>query len=165
MIVKKLNFGCGDDIKKGSTNVDMQKGEGIDISFDFNKFPYPLGKDKYDYIQIFNVLEHLLFPDKTLLELWKCSKKNAIIEISVPHYTNKGAYNSLQHRGFFNEKCFIDFARGDNEKNHIVKFELVEINILPTNIGKLLPRLIREKLALFVNGLLKEISVKYRIVK
>jgi len=40
--MKKLNFGCGKIIKpkkEGWTNVDLQKGDGIDFSFDFLKSP------------------------------------------------------------------------------------------------------------------------------
>ena len=46
--MKKLNFGCGRKIKKKWDNCDVQKG--APISFDFNKFPYPLKSNTYDYI-------------------------------------------------------------------------------------------------------------------
>ncbi len=66
IIPTKLNFGCGGDIRSEHLNVDVQKGNGIDKVFDFNKFPYPLKADQFDYVFINNVLEHLLFPDRCL---------------------------------------------------------------------------------------------------
>lgn len=40
----KLNFGCGNKIKEGYVNVDIQKGKNIDKSFDFNIFSLSIQK-------------------------------------------------------------------------------------------------------------------------
>lgn len=48
--MKKLNFGCGHDIKRGWDNVDLQKDKRLTNSFDFNKLPYPIKSNTYDYI-------------------------------------------------------------------------------------------------------------------
>jgi len=37
----RLNFGCGNDIRKDYFNVDIKSSKNIDKSFDFNYFPYP----------------------------------------------------------------------------------------------------------------------------
>jgi len=79
--MKKLNFGCGLDIKKGWVNVDGQRGPQVDKSFNFAKFPYPLRNNEFDYILVDNVLEHLEDPHKVLDELHRISKKNGLIEI------------------------------------------------------------------------------------
>ncbi len=50
--MKKLNFGCGHDIKRGWDNVDLQKDKRLTNSFDFNKLPYPIKSNTYDYIYI-----------------------------------------------------------------------------------------------------------------
>ena len=42
MAVKKLNFGCGRDIREGYVNADIARLDGVDKVFDFNKFPYPI---------------------------------------------------------------------------------------------------------------------------
>ena len=47
--MRKLNFGCGRDIKKGWDNCDKQEGKGI-ITFNADKFPYPFKDNTYDYI-------------------------------------------------------------------------------------------------------------------
>jgi len=83
--IQKLNFCCGKDIKKGKEwiNVDIQKAEGRDKSFNFDKFPYPFKDNEFDYILVDNVLEHLKNPRKVILEFWRISKPNAIIEVIV----------------------------------------------------------------------------------
>ncbi|MEK6830837.1 MAG: hypothetical protein AABX77_02310 [Nanoarchaeota archaeon] len=47
--MKKLNFCCGNDIRKDLDNHDIQEKEGI-LSFDADKFPYPIKDNTYDYI-------------------------------------------------------------------------------------------------------------------
>lgn len=163
--MKKLNLGCGDDIKEGWDNVDIQKNKKITKSFDFNKFPYPIEDNTYDYIYTDNVLEHLKEPDKVVQELWRIAKNNGIINIVVPHYTNKGAYSCLEHKRFFNEDCFIHLEKQVNKINPKKEFEIIKLEITPTVVGKFFPKYVREKLSLFINGLLSKIDVKLKVVK
>src|SRR3989344_3699324 len=107
--MKKLNFGCGNNIRDGWDNCDIQKGKGV-IGFDFNKIPYPLKDNTYDLIESRSVLQMLNNPDEVLYGLWRISKNKAIIKIEVPYWHNKGAYNDIQTKHFFNENSFIYFA-------------------------------------------------------
>ncbi|HLD88874.1 MAG TPA: methyltransferase domain-containing protein [Candidatus Nanoarchaeia archaeon] len=140
-MVEKLNFGCGRKILKGYVNVDIQKHKKIDYSFDFNKFPYPLENDKFSYILVDNVLEHLDDPAKVLEELHRISKNNAIIHIIVPYYNCSGAYNDVTHKNFFNERSFevlsnsSDFYWLEQRKR---KFAIKKNELVPTRFGKLI---------------------------
>lgn len=163
--MKKLNFGCGIKIKEGWDNVDIQKDKKLTKSFDFNKFPYPLKKNYYDYILIENILEHLDEPEKVLNELWKIAKRGGILEIIAPHYTNKGAYSDFQHKHFFNEICFSQLASQENKIEKKPKFEMIELKLTPTSFGKIFPEFIRKKLSLFINGLISQIHVKMKVLK
>ena len=163
--MKKLNFGCGADIREGWDNVDIQKSERLTKSFDFDKFPYPIKDSTYDYIYLTNVLEHLSEPDKVINELWRISKSEGIIEIIVPHYTNKGAYSDMQHKHFFNEICFKLLEEQLTVINKENKFKIVELKLTPTSVGKFFPRRIREKLSLFINGLISQIHIKIKVIK
>ena len=147
--MKKLDFGGKGNIENSEV---VTMGD-----FDFDKFPYKIKKNYYDYILVYEILEHLIFPDKVLEELWEAAKDKARIEIIVPHYTNKGAYSDMQHLHYFNEYCFTKLSKE--------KFKIIEIKITPTNMGRLFPRVIREKLALFINGLLSQIHIKLEIKK
>ena len=163
--MKKLNFGCGPDIRDGWDNVDIQKSKGIFKSFDFNKIPYPIKDSVYDYVLLDNVLEHLGDPDRVIIELRRICKKNGIIDIRVPHYTNKGAYSDMQHKHFFNEVCFKELVDQVARANKVKEFEIIELKLTPTVVGKMFPRRLREKLSLFINGLISQIHVKLKVLK
>jgi SAM-dependent methyltransferase len=165
MQLKKLNFGCGNDIKDGWDNVDIQKSPRVVKSFDFNKFPYPIKENTYDYIYASCVLEHVDDVEKVISELWRISKNRGIIHIVVPHYTNKGAYSDLQHRHFFNEISFKELEMKNTKINKKKQFRVAELKIHPTIAGRFFPRLIREKLSLFINGLLANMEIKLEVLK
>lgn len=66
--MKKLNFGCGNDILDGWDNFD-------ESDFNFNKFPYLIEDNPYDYIFIQSVLDYLDSPYMVLKELKRICKK------------------------------------------------------------------------------------------
>jgi len=164
--MKKLNFGSGNDIKEGWDNVDIQKSPKLTKSFDFDKFPYPLKDNTYDYVLVRQVIEHVLYPDRMLFELHRICKNKGIIRIETAHYTNKGAYNDMQHLHFLNEnafKFFVETRTLINERKNM--FKIKELVITPTAIGKFIPNFLRQKLSLFLNGLNSQIHCTYEVLK
>ena len=103
-------------------------------------------------------------PEKTLLELWRIGKPNAVIEIIVPYYNNKSAYSSMQHKYVFNDDCFKVFIE-ENKINGKERFEIILLNLVPTTVGKFIPKRLREKLSLFIGGLISHIHVRYKILR
>ena len=109
--MKKLNLGCGRDIKKGWVNLDLVKGEGVDIVLDLDKPPYKsLKNDEFDEIFADMVLEHTFRPEEVIRELWRVSKKDAKITIIVPHFSNWQAWGDLTHRRAFNHASLFSFS-------------------------------------------------------
>lgn len=163
--MKKLNFGCGEDIRGGFDNVDIQKDKRIQKSFDFDKFPYPIKDNIYDYVWSRSVLEHLDRPEKALNELWRICKNKAIIEIIVPYYNNKSAVSGMEHRHFFSDTTFHLFVNEIGWVNKEKKFKIKEMVLVPTIIGKFMPRILREKLSLFFGGIISYIHVQLEVIK
>lgn len=161
---RKLHFGCGTLIKEGFDNVDIQEHEGIK-SFDFERFPYPIRDDTYDYVFSRSVLEHLYNPDKVLIELWRICKNGAIIEIIVPSYNNRAAYDGIEHKHYFSSRCFEYFVNDVDSINKKKYFEIDFIEDVPTNIGSFMPKKLREKLSLFLFGITSYVHVKLKVVK
>lgn len=162
--MKKLNFGTGIDYKKGFDNADIQ--EGADIIFDFNKFPYPIKDNTYDYVYASCILEHLFDPEKVLMELWRICKPNATIKIIVPYYNNKSACSSFQHIRFFSDVSFTDFVDQRMYSDKKKRFEILNLDMFPTIVGKFIFwRWLREKLSLFLGGLIAGIDVEFKIIK
>jgi len=152
MKLNKLNFGCGNDIRKGWENCDIQKE--APISFNANEYPYPLKNNHYDYILINAVLEFIETPDECLYELWEKCKNNAIIEIHFPYGNSKGAMNDIQTKHFFTDSTFKAFIKQPSEIIKKDKFKIIEINLYPTIIGKFFFKWFREKTDLFISGLI-----------
>ena len=170
---KKLNFGCGHDIKDGFDNIDVVKRDKrITKTFDFNKLPYPIKDNTYSYIFASQILEHLFEPNKVLMELWRISKKNSIIEIIVPYYTNKSAYTDMEHKTYFSDVSFAKLDKKFWEKNvfpgwekETYYFNVMSIILMPTKFGKFIPKSLREKLSLFMSGLINGVHVKLEVLK
>ncbi len=162
--MKKLNFGCGREIRKGWDNCDIQKE--APISFDFDKFPYPLKDDYYDYICIKVVLGYLLYPEMVLFELWKKCKNGAIIDINCAFWNNVGAFNLLISKRGFSEKCFYSLKENGYDLNRSKKFEIASLELIPTKVGKCIyPKKLRNKLSNIFCGIFSNIYVKLRVVK
>jgi len=163
--MKQLNFGCGNDIRPDWDNCDIQEGLGV-TSFDFDKFPYPIKDDTYDYIDVRQVINFMDKPDDVLFELWRIAKKNATIRILVPWWHNKGAYNDIQTKHWFNEHSFDMFANQTNCRiDTKKKFELVKLEKIPTVVGMFMFKWLREKLDLFIGGLIANMEVELRVMK
>ena len=164
----KLNFGCGKAIKRGWINVDIQKGKGIDKSFNFDKFPYPFESNTFDYVLLDNVLEHLDRPSEVLNELRRICKKDAIIKIIVPYYHSRGAYNDIAHKHFFNETTFDSFV--NQEKYYGLKrkklFRIKKMELVPTRLGKLIhPKKLRRLVSLLLWEVVSSIDVELIVLK
>lgn len=164
--MKKLNFGCGSKIKEGWINVDLQKAKGIDFSFDFNKFPYPLKNNQFDYILVDNVLEHLEKPKEVIKELHRICKNNAMIEIIVPYYNTYWAYADVTHLHFFNEDTFYNLFGGHTyELNNQKLFKIIEIKSIPQRYLSFLPRSILNVLKRFLGNIIVNLIVKVKVIK
>ena len=160
---KLLHFGCGQNIIFGYDNVDINPP--AEVRFDFNKFPYPLGDNTYDYIFSRHVLEHLREPEKVLNELHRISKPGAIIDIIVPHMNGDGAFSMLGHISYFNDysfKCLVCNEGWRKSKG----WKIIFIREEPTWFGKLIfiPSL-RKKLSKMINGIYKQLFVRLRVIK
>lgn len=120
----KLNFCCGNDIRGGWDNCDIQRKKGI-IYCDADTFPYPFEDNTYSFIEVKQCLQCILYPRRALLELWKIAKNNAVISIETAYYNNKGAFTDLDTLHYFNDQSFITFVenncRVDNKEMFIIK--------------------------------------------
>jgi SAM-dependent methyltransferase len=168
--MKKLNFGCGRDIKpkkEGWVNVDVQKGEGIDKSFNFENFPYPFKDNTFDYVLIKEVLEHMIDIKLVMNELWRIGKKDAIIEVFVPYWNHSAAHNAPDHKHCFNKRTFEVICEKDTqaEINPENKFELIEIELIPTRMKRIFPVFILNFLDRFLHGIFIGIKAKIKIKK
>ncbi len=166
----RLNLGCGKKIIPGWVNVDIQKGAGVDKSFDFNTFPYPFTDNTFSLVLLDNVLEHLDFPKKVLDEIHRISIPNGRVIIKVPYYHCKGAYNDITHKHFFNEATFDNLVNPEdhytldaNSYNKKLRIEILKL--IPTRLGILFPSFIRRQASYVLGEIFKEIEVHLNVIK
>jgi SAM-dependent methyltransferase len=117
--MKKLNLGCGNDIKKDFVNMDILKFPGVQIVHNLNKYPYPFKDNTFDLVLASHVLEHLDDLVAAMAELKRISKPGARIIIAGPHFSCGLAYRDPTHKRvfsyftfeYFTEDCFYNLPK------------------------------------------------------
>ena len=105
--MKKLNIGCGKDIKKNYINLDFIQAQGIDVVHNLNKLPYPFQDNCFDKIIALQVIEHLNDYNHTIKEMNRILRRGGEIVIEVPHFTSMTAFHP-EHKLFFNVRSFLE---------------------------------------------------------
>lgn len=108
--MKKLNIGCGNDIKKGHVNLDFVRQPGVDVVHDLEKFPWPFKTNTFDEVYSSHFLEHVSDLQKTLKEISRICKDKAHIIIRVPHFSCGVSYRDPTHKRLFSYFTFDYFT-------------------------------------------------------
>ena len=111
---KKLNIGCGKDIKKGYVNIDKFSLAGVDVVHDLNVFPWPFKDNSFEEINAEMILEHLDNWTKALEEIWRVSKNKARIKVIVPFFPSIYSVIDPTHKNFFTYFTFDYFQPNHN---------------------------------------------------
>jgi ubiquinone/menaquinone biosynthesis C-methylase UbiE len=109
--VRRLNLGCGRDIRPGYVNLDLAKIPGIDVVANLET-PLPFDDDTFDEVFTSHVLEHVADLFALLAELRRICKPGSVIRIYVPHLSFFGAYTDPTHKRFFGYHSFDYFTEG-----------------------------------------------------
>jgi len=157
----KLNLGCGNSILDGYINLDIVKNYGVDLVHDLNVFPYPFEDNHFDEILMSHVLEHLMYPQETMKELYRILNKNGKLSIVFPHYTHPNAWLDLDHKRALTEDIFGRFYYNSPIAYNpdSPKFSAFSYKYKPTWIGKLLPYKSLKILRHFCNILILDVEV------
>lgn len=78
--------------KEKVITIDLDKNSKPNIVFDLSKFPWPLKNNIFDKIYVSHVIEHLPDTVKTMEEIYRVAKNNALIIIKVPHFSSRVAW-------------------------------------------------------------------------
>jgi len=131
---KKLNLGCGKDIKPDYINLDRVKLPGVDVVHDLNKFPWPFKNNEFDEILCKHVIEHLMDFGKTMKEIHRIIKPGGVVKIIVPHFTSKAAFDPT-HKHFFTYDTFDCFLK-NWQTHYYYDFHFDEITKKKIMFGK-----------------------------
>lgn len=117
---KKLNAGCGKDIKKGYINLDSAKLPGVDVVHNLDKYPWPFRENSFDEVYCDNVLEHLGSITKPAEEIWRISRNHAKVIVKVPIFPSNYAAADPTHKQFFTYTTF-NYFRPEDRLNYYSK--------------------------------------------
>ena len=119
-ITKKLNIGCGVDVKKGWINLDSIRIPGVDIVHDIEKLPLPFRTEEFDEILCQDVLEHVDYIP-VLKDIHRILKKGGLLRIRVPHFTSKNNFVDPTHQRMFSVDTWDFFVASKAASKHIEK--------------------------------------------
>lgn len=121
-----LHLGCGNKKAPGAVGIDINPKSQADIIHDLNIFPWPLRSDAFDHVICEHVLEHLDDIVKTMEEIYRVSKDDAVVEIISPHFSSVNSWDDPTHKHHFTLTSF-DYFRPDHEPAYAdVHLEVVE---------------------------------------
>lgn len=127
MEIRKLNLGCGRNIKKDCINLDSVSLPGVDVVHDVESLPLPFGDEEFDEIRCDNILEHIEYIP-VLKELHRILKPRGLLRIRVPHFSSRNNYVDPTHKKRFSIDTFDFFVEdSDHCKNYYFDFHFSKI--------------------------------------
>ncbi|WP_440931017.1 class I SAM-dependent methyltransferase [Candidatus Pelagibacter sp.] len=106
---EKLNLGSGNEIKEDFINVDFKQDINVDVVHNLNNFPWPFENNTFSEVLAENVIEHLDDFMKVMEEIYRVTKQDSLIKISVPYWNSSYAYIDPTHKKGFHELTFSFF--------------------------------------------------------
>lgn len=110
---KRLNIGCGKDIKRGWINLDSAAIPGVDVVHDVERLPLPFSDESIDEIFCQDVLEHVEYIP-ILKDLHRILKKDGTVTIRVPHFTSRNNFIDPTHKKLFSVATFEMFVQNSS---------------------------------------------------
>ena len=125
MILRKLNLGCGTDIRPGYVNLHAAELPGVDVAHNIEKLPLPFRGGEFDEILALDVLEHVDYP-RILKDLHRILAPGGRLIVRVPHFTSRNNYVDPTHKRRFALSTFDFFTEGsrvNKEKGRAYYFD------------------------------------------
>lgn len=108
-----LDVGCGNNKIHGAVGIDVRANTQADMVHDLNVTPWPLEGNKFEFIRLWSVLEHLRDVVAAMNEVHRVAKPGATVIIGVPHFSSVNAYTDPTHEHFFSSS-FLDYCIEDS---------------------------------------------------
>lgn len=137
---RRLNLGCGRDLRPGYLNVDAAAEVRPDLVWDLDRTPYPLPANHYDEILARDVVEHLGSVPAFVEEAYRLLRPGGELEITTPHFSSANSYRDPTHRWHLGYFSFDYFLEGHPLVHYSsARFEIVrrELAFHPTRANRI----------------------------
>ena len=139
-----LNLGSGNRYVDTAVNLDRTIDTHPDVVHDLNQFPWPFANNHFTEVLAYDVIEHLDDFVATVNEIYRICRHEAVIRITVPHFSCANAFTDPTHRRFFGYFS-MDYVTGENDLQFYtrVRFQKLSTRLLfqPSLVNKLVWRL------------------------
>jgi SAM-dependent methyltransferase len=126
--MRRINLGCGRDVREGYLNADRLPLPGVDVVLDLEA-PLPFRDGAFDEVFSSHVLEHVERFLPLMAELHRVCAPGGRLRHFVPHLSFFGSYTDPTHRRFFGYHSFDYLADGDYNYYTPVRFRIVSREI------------------------------------
>jgi len=123
---KKLNLGCGYNIRPGWINLDIKKLPGVDVICDIEQGKLPFCNETFDEVLADGILEHVEYIP-VVKELHRVLKTGGCVTIIVPHFTSRYNYIDPTHKKVFSFQTF-EFFTSENRRNYYFDFHFSKVS-------------------------------------
>jgi predicted SAM-dependent methyltransferase len=107
-----LNLGCGNKHVANAVNLDVTCETNPDLVYDLNLRPWPFADNSFTEVRANDVIEHLSDIVATMEEIHRICRPDAIVRISVPHFSCANAFTDPTHRHYFSYFSMDYFTTG-----------------------------------------------------
>jgi hypothetical protein len=139
-----LHLGAGRKHRPDAVNVDVVAATDPDLLCDLDVLPWPLPDDHFREVLAYDVIEHLDDVVRVMEEIHRVCENDALVRITVPHFSCANAYTDITHRHYFSAASFNYFT-GDNEFDFYTdcrfRKQAARIIFQPTAVNRVVNRL------------------------
>lgn len=131
-----LEIGCGDKKKyTNSIGIDLIDFNSVDIVGNIYNILNDVRDDSVDLIYSSHCFEHLSNLNELMKEISRILKKDGLLEVVVPHFSNPFYYSDPTHKNLFGLYSFSYFADDNILKRQVPKYEiLLPLKLISINL-------------------------------
>lgn len=107
-----IDIGCGPGKVNGFIGVDIRDLPGVDIVHDLNLTPWPIEDESVSLIVASHVIEHMNCVISFMSEIYRILKRDGIIIIRYPHYSQRHTFRDPTHKRFMTLESLDYFVIG-----------------------------------------------------
>ena len=157
-----IDLGAGPNKFPGSFGADLNVRAGTDFVCNL-EHPLPLKDNSVDEIHSAHVLEHIKNLVQLMEEIYRVCKHDAIVVISVPYYTSRGAFTDPEHIRFYTEYTFQRFEPPTYGID--CNFRILSTEFSVVRSFRIYPKIVQKWCRRYLWNVVDDITVTMKVVK